>query len=438
MRRSQLLSLAFLPALVSAMTVTEVVQKTIESHPQIEMKKEDYNAQRKLLDKAKSNYLPSVNLSYSVGPEVTKTIANARESESLTRQEASATLSQNVFAGFETKYGVEQQKALILSAGNTVMESANDMALETVSYYIDVLRNYELFQISKENAEIHKKYLAQIKEKVDAGVGRASDYKQTLSRYESALSIQYLSEQNYKNAISSFQRILPGAVSATDLEKPSIGNIPADNMESLVEIALQYNPTIKVSHDDIRVASAALKRSDSPFYPRVNIELESYWNKNVHGVSTEASSPSPSLYETDSGYNAMLVLNYNIFNGFADSASKEANQHRLLNKNSTLADAKRYIKAYTEIAWQTFESSKQQLVHIENNIKATAETVSDYQKENELGRRSIVDLLNIELEYNNARNRRVTTEYDRILSYYQILSYTGKILEEMNVINVCD
>ena len=60
--------------------------------------------------------------------------------------------------------------------------------------------------------------------------------------------------------------------------------------------------------------------------------------------------------------------------------------------------------------------------------------LADYQKENELGRRSIIDLLNIELEYNAARNRKVTADYDNILSYYQILSYTGKMLEEMNVV----
>ena len=430
--------MVLVPAFLSAMSVAEVVQKTIETHPQITMKKEDHNAQKELLTSAKSDYLPSIDLSYAVGPEATRTVANSREDVNLLRQEALATFSLNIFAGFNTENGVKQQKALILSAGNTVMESANNLALETTTTYLDVLRKYELLQISKENANVHKKYLSQIKQKVDAGVGRASDYKQTLSRYEGALSVQYLAEQNYDNAISSFQRILPGAVSAADLEKPTIGNVPANDLESLVEIALKYNPTIHVSQNDITAAGAALKRSESPYYPRADIKVEGYWNRNVHGVHSQTSEPNPSLYDTDSGSSAMLVLSYNIFNGGADKANKEANQHKLLNKNSTLADAKRWVKANTQIAWQTFESTKQQLVHIENNIEASGETVADYQQENELGRRSIIDLLNIELEYNAARNLKVTAEYDRLVAYYQILSYTGKIMEEMNVIQVCD
>lgn len=431
MKRLTLLSTVLIPMLASAMSITDAVQKAVETHPQIEMKKEDRNAQKELLTRAKAGYLPSVDLSYSVGPEATKTVANEGQRETLTRQDASAVLVQNVFSGFDTVYAVKQQNALILSASDTVKESANEIALATTTYYLEVLRTHELLQIAKDNVAVHKKYLSQIDEKVKAGVGRSSDYKQTLARYENALSIQYLAEQNYDNAISSFERILPGDVSVADFAKPSIGNIPADNLDTLVDIAMQNNPTIQVSQSDIEVATAALKRSNAPFYPKASIKLEAYWDKQVHGVAVYAPTPSP--IEENSGYNALLVLNYNIFNGLADKANKQANQHRLLNKNSTLADARRYIKAYTEIAWQTFESTKQQLIHLDNTIKSSKETVSDYEKEHELGRRSIIDLLNIELEYNSAKNRKTTAEYDRLIAYYQILAYTGKILEEMNI-----
>lgn len=427
MKRSLLLSLAVFPLLANALSINEVVQKTIDTHPQVQMKKENYLAEKELLTRVKAGYLPSVNLSYSVGPEVTKTPANSRQRANLTRQEASVTLTQNVFAGGDTWYGTKQQKALVSSSSDKVQEKANSLALETAKAYIEVLKTYNLLKVAKENVAVHKKYLAQIKKSVNAGVGRNSDYEQTLSRYEDALSTQTLTNQNYINAISSFKRIYPGDVTASDLEEPVIGELPADNMNDLVTMALQNNPTVVVSHDDIKAARAAVKKSNSPFYPTADIKLSSYWDKNVHGLGYNGAQSN------DNGYSALLVLNYNIFNGLADSATKQANEHRLLNKNATLADAKRYIQAYTEIAWQTFESTKQQLVYIDKHIKASNKTVADYRKEHNLGRRSIIDLLNIELEYNNARNSKVTAEYDNLSAYYQILSYTGKLVENMNV-----
>jgi len=434
MKNIILASTILLPVLASAVSITDVVQQTIETHPQMKIKKEERNVQNELLTSVKSGYLPSIDLSYSIGPEKTRTIANGRQDETLTRSDMSIKLSQNVFSGFDTRYGVKQQKALVLSASNTVQESANNLALETVNAYINVLKSYEFLEISKENVAVHKKYLSQIKEKVDAGVGRSSDYKQTLSRYENALSNRYLAQQNYDNAITSYKRILPGNVTAQDLEKPSIGSLPAQDIEALFELAIKNNPTIHVSQNEIGAAKAALQRSEAPFYPTADIVIESSWDKQANGVSTDAGSPNRSLYDQNDARSALLVLNYNIFNGLADKAEKEASRYRVLSKNSTLADTKRFVKANTQIAFQTFNSTKQQLVHIDNNIESTSQTVSDYLKENELGRRSIVDLLNIELEYNNARNSKVTAEYDNISAYYQILSYTGKILEEMNIV----
>ncbi|WP_373002062.1 TolC family outer membrane protein [Sulfurimonas sp.] len=433
MKRFPLLTLSLLPALLSAISITEVVQNTIQTHPQIQVKKESVNVNKQRLTQVRAGYMPSVDLSYSVGPERTKTPANLREEAKMTRQEASATLTQNVFAGLNTMYGMKEQESLILSASSTVVESANSLALEATTAYLDVLKTLELYNIAKENVKVHDKYLKQIKEKVDAGIARSSDYEQTLSRYENAKTAEYLAEQNHFIAAYSFERILPG-IAPADLEKPVPGAIPADTVEGLVDIAMKENPTITVSKNDIEAAKSAVSRANAPYYPSADVVIRGYWNDSVHGVGYNTVTNENDLESEDSGYSGMIVLNYNIFNGLSDSANKQANQHILLQQNSTLADAKLYIKANTKIAWVTYEMTKKQLVYIDKNIKASAQTVSDYQQENELGRRSIIDLLNIELEYNNAKNRKVNAVYDNLSAYYEILSHTGKMLEEMNVV----
>ena len=421
--------LIIIPSLANALSINEAVQKMIETNPQIELKKAELLVERELLTTANSDYLPTIDLTYSVGPESTRTIANAAVKITTTRQDFEATLNQNIFSGFDTEYRVQQQEALVLAATDGVQDSANSIALEAATAYIDILRSKELRDIAQINVDVHKKYLDQIKEKAEAGVGRSSDYKQTLSRYENAQSTYYLTEQNYKNSITSFQRIVDIDVKAEDLVKPSIGALPTQNLEELISMAMENNPTISVSQADVKYAEAALNRSNSAFYPRADIRARSYWNKNLNGFE---SNQNDRLTE-ESGYNVLLVLSYNLFNGLADSSNKEANRHRILMKNSSLADTKRFIKASTTIAWQTYQSTEMQLVHIDKNIEASAQTVADYQEENELGRRSIVDLLNIELEHNAAKNRKVTAEYDRLAAYYQMLTHSGNLLENMNI-----
>lgn len=412
------------------MSITQFVQQTIESHPQMQIQKESLKINEARLTQAKAGYLPTFNLSYSIGPEVTKTPANFREEADMTRQEGSAILKQGLFSGLSTVYAVEEKEALILSAGSTVEESANSLSLQATAAYLNVLKNITLNEIAKENVLVHDKYLQQIKQKVDAGLVRKSDYEQTLSRYESALSAQHLAEQNYLLAIYTLERILPSA-NPLELEVPTtLYSVSSLNADSLVEDAMKYNPTLNITKYDIDAAESAVGIAGAAYYPTADIELTAYTNDNVHGIGYLDDT----LETQDSGYNGMLVLNYNVFNGFADSANKEANQHIVLQQKATLADAKLFVKANTKIAWATYELTRKQLINIEKNIEASGRTVSDYQLENELGRRSIVDLLNIELEYNNARNRKANTTYDHLSAYYQILAHTGKILEEMNVI----
>jgi len=422
-------SVIILPSLLSALSLTEAVQQTMETNPQIFVKKNILQSEKELLQNSYSGYLPSVDLAYSAGRETTETIANAHKQYTNNIQDASATLTENVFEGFNTMYDVQKQKSLILSADSGVKDAANSIALDVITAYVDILKKKKLQEIAQENVDVHKKYLDQIKEKVDAGVDRKSDYKQTLSRYENAQSSYYLAEQNFKNAITTFQRLLKVDVDADELEKPSVGDLPAEDIDELVAIALKNNPTIHVSEADISTARATLKQSSANYYPKADVQARAYWNKNLNGIQTTQLQP----YDEEDGYNVMLKLSYNIFNGLSDRSIKEANRYKLLEKQNVLADSRRYVEAYTKIAWQTFMSTQDQMVHIAKNIEASKQTVADYQQEHDLGRRSIIDLLNIELEYNAARNRMVTTEYDHILAYYQILTYTGKILESMNV-----
>ncbi|MBU1995500.1 TolC family outer membrane protein [bacterium] len=434
MLKLSLVAIMAIPVISSATTITEVVQKTIQTHPQMKVKKEVLYAQKEGLTKVESGYYPSIDLAYSVGPERTKTISNNREEADLVRQDASATLTQNIFSGLSTVNGVKEQEALILSANENVKETANALAIEAITAYLSVLKNDALYKIAEENVELHKKYLEQIKAKVDAGLGKSSDYKQTLSRFENVTSSRYLSELDYANALYTYQRVLPGEVTVSELEAPSITNVPSEDLDALIEEAKENNPTISSIKSEVEAAKATLKRANSNYYPTADIVVEGYWNKNVHGVSTDASEVfAPSTHEVDSGYNALLVLNYNIFRGFSDSATEEISRHKLLEKQSILADNERILKLNTQMAWRTFDITSKTLKHIEYNIQATAQTESDYQQEHELGRRSIVDLLNISVEYNNARNRKVNAEFDRLIAYYQLLSYRGKLLEEMNI-----
>lgn len=430
--KNKLLLFTILPTFLSAVTITDVVQNAIYTTPSVHVEKEALNAEVQRLGEVKSAYLPSFDLSFSIGPETTKAPSNSGKKVSLVRKEASATITQNIFSGFKTINSSSQQKSLILSAQSNVEDVANSLALDTASAYVEVLKTSKLYEIAKDNVLVHAKYLLQIKEKLDAGLAINSDYVQTLSRFENAKSAEFLAKQNYLVATYTLQRLSPD-VNVTSLEEPILSKLPATTVEGLVKLAMENNTNLNILNSDINAAKSAVDVAKSEYYPKVDVVLNAYKNDRVHGLGAQVSVNQNPITE-DSGYNGLVVVNYNLFNGLASSARSEVSKSILLKKKATLEDAKLFIKANIKTSFTTNELTKKRLIHMKKNIQASKEAVSDYVNEYDLGRRTILDLLNIELEYNNARNLQITAKYDLIKSHYQLLSYTGYLLKDMSIV----
>lgn len=428
------LVLALFPIFVNALTLTDVVQETISTHPQMKVKEEILREKEQELVNVKSGYLPTIDLSYSIGPEVTRTITNNQNRASLTRKDATVTLKQNLFSGFDTMNGVKQKKELILSASENVNETANSLAIESINAYLSVLKYSALYKTAQENVALHTKYLDQIKKTVEGGIGINSNYTQTLSRFENVTSEEYLAKLEYLNIVSSYQRVLPGKVFVEELEEPTLGQLKYKNLDLLIKDCIENNPIIKGLKSEINASKALVARNKSKYYPTVDLVAQSYWNKNLNGISTNNEAPlSSSNYDSESGYNALVVFKYNIFNGFADKSNIEMSKHKLLQNHNSLSDNERILKLNIEIAWNTYHITEKSLEHIKKDILATSETVAYYQKEYELGRRSLIDLLNVSIEYNNAKKRKINAEFEQLLAYYKIMSYSNKLLSEMHV-----
>jgi adhesin transport system outer membrane protein len=428
------LLLALFPIFINALSLTDVVQETISTHPQMKVKEEILREKEQELVNVKSGYLPTLDLSYSIGPEVTRTITNNQNRASLTRKDATVTLKQNLFSGFDTMNGVKQKKELILSASENVNETANSLAIESINAYLSVLKYSALYKTAQENVALHTKYLDQIKKTVEGGIGINSNYTQTLSRFENVTSEEYLAKLEYLNIVSSYQRVLPGKVFVEELEEPVVGQLKYNNLELLIKDCIENNPIIKGLKSEINASKALVARNKSKYYPTVDLVAQSYWNKNLNGISTNNEAPlSSSNYDSESGYNALVVFKYNIFNGFADKSNIEMSKHKLLQNHNSLSDNERILKLNIEIAWNTYHITEKSLEHIKKDILATSETVAYYQKEYELGRRSLIDLLNVSIEYNNAKKRKINAEFEQLLAYYKIMSYSNKLLSEMHV-----
>jgi adhesin transport system outer membrane protein len=186
--------------------------------------------------------------------------------------------------------------------------------------------------------------------------------------------------------------------------------------------AISKNPQILASMQDIKAQKQLYAQIKSKYVPSVDVELSEVWSKNAHGTEV-----------VDKTRSAMVVVKQNLFNGFADKNQrvKELKKVKLLNEK--LTQTKRDLIEKLSISYNNFLSLNEEKRYLNSYIDASKKTMDDYNNEYDLGRRSLLDILSINQEYNTALNSAVKAKYDSINAYYEILTYEGSLLEKMDL-----
>ena len=307
------------------------------------------------------------------------------------------------------------------AAAYSAEAKANQIALDMTEAYVNLLKEQELLRLETDNKKTHERILDQITQRSDAGIGNRVEVDQAKARLALASSNEMASRNNYNDALSRFQRVL-GRMPDNDLIKPSAEfQLPASLTEA-TDIALLNHPTLRSANADIAEAQAQHRSAKSSYYPRLDIEIEKRWDEDINGIEGR-----------DENLQAMLRMRYNLYNGGKDSANRDRTAAAVQQSAEIRNNTRRQTIENLRYAWDAKKYVGEQLVYIKEHIKLTYETLEGYRKQFSLGRRSLLDLLNTEDEYNSALRTLVTSESEYMIAQYRILNGMGTLLDTLQV-----
>ena len=219
---------------------------------------------------------------------------------------------------------------------------------------------------------------------------------------------------NYQDSIVNFERVYGEALTATALELPLAPSLPADTYAGLWTIAQKYNPTLQLERANIKVQEARYEKDKGNYYPTIDAELAAARDQNVQG------------YEgTNMNARGMLKLYYNLYRGGSDEAIRLQNLQYITVQKESFNEQQRAIREKLKLAWLAHQITFVQIRCIRMHVEYSKKTAESYAQEYQLGRRSIVDLLNAELEHNDARKQLVNAKSDVLFSRFRILEAIG-------------
>ena len=403
-----------------AMTLNEAIELAITTNPDIGIVASNREAVDEELRQARGLYLPQVDLFAGYGQERTDDRAN-RGGTTLDRQEASVTLQQRLFDGFEAGNTVERDQARLESAARRVAENAEFLGLDAIAVYVEVLRQRELVRLAEENLRAHLDTLNSLKKRLAGGTGSRADVAQTEARSARARATVTQSLNDLRDSEAAFTRVIGQFPNKLDTPRRSAEGLP-DSLEAALALAEKNNPTTKIFDADVRAATAAVSLSESPFYPKVTLEAESEYNDGINGVDD---------YEFNN--QVMLRMRWNWFRGGIDNAGRQEALARLSeSKNRRLQS---YLAAQQDMreSWFAHEASQQRVKDLADSVKFNLETRNAYRQQFQVARRTLLDVLDAENELFVSKGQLATARTNQYLASNRVLAVAGQLLKTREI-----
>lgn len=405
-----------------AFELSDMIRDSISAHPEV---KEKIHTYRQLLsDKAiaDSGWRPSVDLQASTGIYETDSPSTGNSSIDYDSSRIELSLTQNLFNGYDTTHQVKQTEARIRAALYDIYDTADNIALRALQAYLELIKQRQLYQLALDNLASHEHILSQIQERNDSGVGRRSQLQQTEGRVARAHASLIAQQNNLEDASTQLHQILGRYLDPEDLVLPQLPPRPTDELDRLIDQALEQHPAMQVAESNIEASQADHRRSFRSRYPDIDLRLASEYGDDIGGLPGNTEETS-----------LVLSLRYNLYSGGRDSAEQQQKVSAIYEQQDFLARVRRQVINSLRLSWMADTSLSRQLEYLQLHITKASETVESYREEFFIGQRDLVDLLDAENELNSAKNQFSEASLDAYIARYRVYEGMGQLFQASDI-----
>jgi outer membrane protein, adhesin transport system len=402
-------------------TLKEMVEQVITQNPEVQAKYHEYTGAGFETEVVRGGYLPKADIisSYRRQEEIDGGFGR-NNGTNIPRSNNELVLRQMIFDGFATPNEVSRLEFAQRVRYYELQSAMQNTTLEFVRSYVDTLRYRQLTDYAKTNYVIHKQYYEKIKERVDAGVARRVDLEQAAGRLALAEANLLTETTNLYDVTARIQRLL-GELPPETLEQPTFVKSEIEpNPADALRVAYLSNPDLLSTIEDIQATQKEVKTKEARYLPRFDLQAR----KNL-GTSSDGrnSTAAADLLE--------ITMNFNLFNGFSDKASVDQTLEKLNRSNDLRDKACVDTRQIVTIAYNDINQLKEQIVYRDQHRASIENAREAYQKQFDIGQRTLLDLLDTENEYFQAKRSYANAEYDLMNAYARLFAGQGQLVNRI-------
>ncbi|WP_321491902.1 TolC family protein [uncultured Desulfobacter sp.] len=374
------------------------MQYTLEKNPQILAAKESVRAYDAGLRSEKKQWLPGVSLA-AIGEEADDSYAYVR-------------VQQPLWLGGRIKNAVEKAKRQLDLSEIQLLKVRRELMEQTVIAYTTVTGLIEQLKAARLNIDEHERFLDLISRRTKGKIAAEADVQLARSRYSQSMLTQEDLKGQYQTALNDLY-----ALTRTPMNQFESGQSEQGLFEpvprELLDLPGHARVEAEVSDGSPRIRMAILEIDIA----RINRHISrAEWYPQVYGrLDQELYDKEGTTSQQRDTTLALVVQSALDGGGFRTLEQVRAAEARV-RVAQMQSDAEKNDVSRTTRSLLTDRDMVRKLTRLYDSlVQSTGQTLGSYTRQYEAGRKSWLDLLNVQREYANARQSlaQVNARYEQ-------------------------
>jgi adhesin transport system outer membrane protein len=407
-----------------AVSMRDAIAVAMQSNPEIaqaQFNKEAIEFERK---QAQGLYLPRVDIEASAG---------VRRLENRTRRIlgiADDRLYPLEFQGkgewtlldFGTRRGeLQRQAARVDGASLRVVERSEFIALQVARQYLDILLQQRIVAASQDNTAFHQALVNDLGTGVQQGSISIADQQQAQERLQAAVVRQTEAEEALEAAKITLRRLTGLDIGAVQLPPNLAAQMPA-SVDEAVGLSRTNNPRVREAEADVDAAHALAKSTKGELFPTFGVDMTGRVGEDIDGFKGNTNDVQ-----------ARVFMRWNLFSGGIGQAKYEEMVRRASEARFRLHQVSREAEEDVRTAWNSLRAQTRITGELETQSKVSDDLLLSYRSQFNVGRRSLLDVLDAQNTRYSVQTRLETARFSQIFAQYQTLAAANRFLSSLDV-----
>jgi outer membrane protein len=322
---------------------------------------------------------------------------------------------QPVFRGFRTYNAVNNAEATVRAERENLRDIERQVLLQAVTAYMDVVRDQELVRLNENNVNVLSRELKAAQDRFSVGEVTRTDVAQAEARRADSVSRLDAARANLRTSRGSFQQVVGHPPEGLSWASPPEQDIPK-SLQEAIAVCNNENPLVV----------AALYREQAGKYLVDQIRGELLPTVQLEASYTDRFAPAKTIDENEQGIvtGRLTVPIYEAGDVYARVRQAKQNHIGFLQQIEQI----RTEQQQTLVAsWSQLEAARAQLESDRVAVESNKVALQGVREEEKVGQRTLLDVLNAELEYLNSQVNMETDRRNLVVAAYSVMSAMGRL-----------